>query len=212
MRKLNRPTAPACLSKYKYGQDLWSAVTPADKSEIWLKLDDMQNKRCAYCECTIKTSIDDSNSHIEHFRQRSRYGQGIFDWDNLFGSCNKLDSCGNHKDSLPTYDYLDLIKMDEDDPEDFLEFLPDGSVSPKQELQPADFNRATETIRIFNLNGSLRRIRESHIKGYEQSAEEFAELAAQYPEEEWLPLLQEELKHIQNLPFATAIKHLLLPA
>ena len=37
-------------------------------------------------------------------------------------------------------------------------------------------------------------------------------MAANFDREDWLPLLEEELKVIANLPFATAIKHALLPA
>jgi uncharacterized protein (TIGR02646 family) len=50
--------------------------------------------------------------HIEHFRQRSRYHQGTFEWDNLFGSCNRPDNRGKHKDQCGNYDYQDLIKPD----------------------------------------------------------------------------------------------------
>lgn len=215
MHKLKRPACPpSCLSQYKHERDNWGDVTEAHKGEIWLKLDAMQHKCCAYCECAIKTDIENSNSHIEHFRQRRRtcYPEGTFAWENIFGSCNKQDSCGNHKDSLPPYKYQDLIKMDVEDPEDFIAFSPDGSVSPKSGLSVQDQHRAKETIRIFNLDGSLRKIRESYIQGYKQTAEYFAELANEYTEDEWLPLLQEELSKVQHLPFATAIKHILLPS
>ncbi|PWQ96582.1 retron Ec78 anti-phage system effector HNH endonuclease PtuB [Leucothrix pacifica] len=212
MHKLNRPIPPACLSQYQHGLDNWRAVTPAHKTEIWLKLDEMQQQRCAYCECAIKTNRENSNSHIEHFRQRRSYPQGTFLWSNLFGSCNREDSCGKHKDDLPPYDHQDLIKMDVEDPETFLEFLADGNVVPAKGLNPDDKHRAEETIRIFNLNGSLRQIRETAIKGYIQTAEELASYAEEFDEDEWLPLLQEELDSIKSLPFTTAIKHTLLPA
>ena len=44
---------------------------------------------------------------------------------------------------------------------------------------------------------------------YVQTAESFAELASQFSEDEWLPLLQEEIKKTAHLPFATAIRHVL---
>ncbi len=213
MHKLIRPTPPASLSQYKHGRDNWGKVTPGQKSEIWLKLDEMQQHRCAYCEAEIQTDRENSNSHIEHFRQRKTtcYPQGTFLWNNIFGSCNRQDSCGKYKDNLPFYNHQDLIKMDEEDPEAFLQFLPDGSVAPAKGLNTADKHRAEETIRIFNLNGALRRIRETAIKGYIQTAEELASYAAEYDEAEWLPLLQEELDKIKDFPFTTAIKHVLLP-
>ena len=214
MHKLVRPIPPICLSQYQHGRDYWGCVTPDHKSEIWLKLDEMQQYRCAYCEAEIITNRANSNSHIEHLRQRraNSYPQGTFLWSNLFGSCNRQDSCGKHKDELPPYSYQDLIKMDDEDPEAFLEFLSDGNVVPVQGLNLRDKHRAEETIRVFNLNGALRQIRESAVKGYMQTAEELASYAAEFDEADWLPLLQDELDKIKDLPFMTAIKHTLLPA
>jgi hypothetical protein len=102
--------------------------------------------------------------------------------------------------------------MDVEDPEHFLEFLVDGNVVPAKGLNQNEKHRAEETIRIFNLNGALRQIRETAVKGYMQTAEEFATYAEEFDEAEWLPLLQAELEQIKSLPFATAIKHALLPA
>lgn len=212
MHKLDRPTQPpACLNKYQHGQDNWVSVTSDDKGEIWAKLDEMQQNLCAYCEAEIKTEI--RNSHIEHFRQRRAhsYPQGTFLWSNMFGSCNRTDCCGKHKDGLPHYAHEDLIKMDDEDPEEFLEFLPDGNIVPIKGLSFTDNHRAEETIRIFNLNGALRQIRETEIVGYLQTAEELAKYAEEFDETEWLPLLQDELRKIKLLPFSTAIKHLILP-
>lgn len=214
MHKLTRPIPPACLSQYQHGRDNWRAVTSAHKSEIWLKLDDMQQHRCAYCECTINTAQGNRNAHIEHFRQKRAdcYPQGTFLWNNLFGSCDREDSCGKYKDKQLPYEHHGIIKMDHDDPEYFLNFLPDGNVAPTKGLTPANKHRAEETIRMFNLNGSLRQIRETALKGYLQTAEDLATYAAEFDETDWLPLLQEELDQIKHLPFTTAIKHTLLPA
>jgi uncharacterized protein (TIGR02646 family) len=175
------------------------------RSEIWDKLDAMQGQRCAYCEA----ALFDGDRHIEHFRQRSRYPQGTYDWDNLFGSCNRHNTCGKHKDQCGPYQYTDLIKPDREDPQAFLVFSPDGSVHPRAHLNALDRHRATETIRIFNLNGALRRLRYAELSGYLQTAEYFAALAAHYDESEWWPLLAQELAQSAPLPFATAIKHVL---
>jgi uncharacterized protein (TIGR02646 family) len=215
MHKLIRSIPPVCLSLYKHGRDNWGRVTPEHKDEIWLKLDEMQQKRCAYCEAPIKTDKENSNSYIEHFRQcrTNSYPQGTFEWSNMFGSCNRRESCGKYKDDLPVYRHEDLIKMDSEDPENFLEFLPDGNVVPIKGLAPAEKHRAEETIRIFNLNGPLRQIRETAVKGYLQTVEEFVAYAAdpEIDEADWLPLLQDELDQIKDLPFTTAIRHMLLP-
>jgi len=165
----------------------------------------MQGLRCAYCE----TAIDKDNRHIEHFRQKGRDPTVTFLWSNLFGSCNRDDSCGKHKDRCKDCSTVALIKPDVDDPEQFLVFAPDGSVGVRKNLSPADHLRATETIRIFNLNGPLRQIRFREVLGYVQTAQEIAELASVLPEEDWLLLLQQEIAVTAQLPFATAIRQVL---
>lgn len=207
MHKLQRGIAPTCLSNYEHGQDNWDKVTSEDRGVIWTELDAMQMQRCAYCEATISNG----NRHIEHFLQKGRDPTVTFQWSNLFGSCNRAESCGKHKDQCGDYNPADLIKPDESDPEHYLVFASDGSVKPRENLSSAEEKCAIETIRIFNLNGTLRQIRFREIVGYIQTAEEFANMADNFVEAEWLPLLQEELATISNLPFATAIKHVLTP-
>ena len=161
-----------------------------------------------YCEVAISSD----NRHIEHFRQRNRHPQSTFEWNNLFGSCDRKSTCGNHKDKCGDYDHGVLIKPDVENPDDFLVFTPDGTVSPRADLTEAQRHRATETIRIFNLNGpkdALRQIRQREVSGYVQTAEVFAAMAAEFSEHEWLPLLQEEVINTAHLPFATAIRHTL---
>ena len=205
MHKLQRCVAPACLANYQHGLHNWGYVSEADKTAIWTELEAMQGKRCAYCEVDTRNGT----RHIEHFRQKGRDPTVTFLWSNLFGSCNRKDSCGRHKDRCANYSPTDLIKPDEDDPEEYFVFAPNGSVSPRTNQSSANHHRATETIRIFNLNGVLRQIRCLEVAGYVQTAEEFAEIAKEYPESEWLPLLLQELSATANLPFATAIKHVL---
>ena len=43
MKKLNRPDTPRCLDQLKLNPIRWEDVTPAQKSEIWVKLNEMQN-------------------------------------------------------------------------------------------------------------------------------------------------------------------------
>jgi uncharacterized protein (TIGR02646 family) len=210
LHKLVRdPIAPAGLTNYRHGQHNWSLNSPnaIERAEIWEKLDLMQGHRCAYCEIEIK----DGDRHIEHYRQKRSYPQGTFEWANLFGSCNRLDTCGKHKDTCGAYLHTQVIKPDLEDPEDFLVFSPDGSISAREKLSEIDRNRAVETIRVFGLNNTLRQIRRSQLTGYIQTAEAFAELAEIFPMDEWLPEFEKELAAIAHLPFATAIKHVLTP-
>ncbi|WP_310385799.1 retron Ec78 anti-phage system effector HNH endonuclease PtuB [Roseateles sp.] len=207
MHKLHRGEPPTCLRGYRHGLNNWSEVSQFDKNSIWDELLAMQGDRCAYCEARIAPD----RRHIEHFRQKGRDPTVTFVWSNLFGSCNRSCSCGRHKDCAEPYAPADLIKPDEEDPEDYLLFSPDGTVSPKNGLSDKSDHRAAETIRLFNLNGPLRQIRFTELVGYKQTAEYFAELSHQFSEDEWLPLLQEELQATAQLPFSTAIKHMMTP-
>lgn len=213
MHRLNRdPQAPACLQRYRHGRDNWSvqSPTPVERCDIWDKLNTMQGDRCAYCEA----EISENKRHIEHFRQRSRYPQGTFDWNNLFGACDRDGVCGRHKDQCGPYHHADLIKPDAEDPDEFLVFDTQGGVHPKAGLAPDQQHRAQETIRILNLTGGgLPRMRSAAAAGYLQQVEVWAEYASHFAEEEWRPIVEQELAqelaNTAHLPFATAIRHTL---
>lgn len=209
MHKLQRGAAPACLSNYQHGRDNWKAVSAEDKREIWERLYEMQQHRCAYCEDALRND----KKHIEHFRQKGLDPKVTFLWSNLFGSCNRIDNCGKFKDELPPYDPADLIKPDEEDPERFFLFVSDGSVAVREGLNATDKKRAMETIRIFNLNGALRQMRRSVIAGYIDQAKEVREMvdSGDFTVAEGKAFLKDELAATANQPFATAIKHILIP-
>ncbi|TXL03989.1 TIGR02646 family protein [Methylococcaceae bacterium CS1] len=80
-------------------------ISSCDRTEIWVKLDVIQQNRCAYCEAAIKTERESSNSHIEHFRQRRAhsYPQGTFLWSNMFGSCSLILIFRRTKVSISRY-------------------------------------------------------------------------------------------------------------
>lgn len=209
MRKLERGPAPRSLSDYRHGHDNWGSVSAETRTDIWNALEQMQGSRCAYCEAPIVIG----NRHIEHFQQRGRHPALTFAWTNLFGSCNREESCGKHKDRCGAYPPNVPLKPDIDDPDDFLVFVSDGTIVPRAGLSASDKRRAEETLRIFNLdaqNGALRHIRRSQAAGYLQTAEELQALATEYPPEEWLPLLESELEAIEHLPFSTTIRHALI--
>lgn len=216
MHRLHRdPQAPACLRNYQHGRDTWGINSPTgpERAQIWAKLNAMQGQRCAYCEVGIQPGAQE----IEHFRQRSRYPQGTFDWHNLFGACKDKGTCGDHKDKCGDYDPALLIKPDVEDPDHFLVFDAHGGIHPKKDLSPQDHARAEATIRILNLTGGgLPHMRRAAAAGYLQLLELWAEYASQFTEEEWRPIvaqeLAQELAQTAHLPFATAIRHTLTQA
>jgi len=214
MRLLNRGPAPPCLANYQHGVHQWTNLSPTwvEREDIRAALETMQGRRCAYCEGDLYVH----GQHIEHFRQRGRYPQGTFDWDNLFWSCDREDSCGKHKDKCGVYPPADLIKPDDEDPEHFFLFASNGTIAIRTAtLTAQEQHRAAETLRIFNLDaerGALRFMRQAHCAGYRQTVEELQTISATWPHEEWLPFLNEEIARTSHLPFCTAIKHTLTPA
>ncbi len=212
MHFIDRSTvpAPSCLSNYHHGRNTWESLSVTDRGQIRSSLETLQGKRCAYCECELA----DGNQHIEHFEQRSRQPQKTFDWSNLFWSCLAHDSCGTHKDSKSiknSYNPLDIIKPDIDDPEHFFRFHSDGTITIRPELTDHEKHRASETLRVFNLDpehGRLRARRKAAIAGYVTDACEITELI-ETDLEFGTEYLESELAAIIDLPFATAIKHVL---
>lgn len=223
MRKLKRGAVPPVLlekqrQKQKNPNLGWGAVTPDEKALIWQELDQMQGGFCAYCECRL----EQGKKHIEHFSQRSIDAGATFDWANLFGSCNCLDSCGKHKDERAAqWQQEDLLKPDQDNPEQFLRFFSDGAVRPRANLAPDQRRRAEETLRVFNLDATshrLRDLRRGAIQGWLKSLQEVQEgwaglVAAQLcTQDEAFAQVQEQFDDWlseMRTPFATAIRHAL---
>lgn len=209
MHKLQRGAAPACLSHYQHGRDNWGAVSRDDKVEIWLALEAMQSQRCAYCEAAIA----EGNRHIEHFVQKGRDPRVTFQWGNLFGSCNREDTCGKYKDHCAgAYNPADLLKPDVDDPDHYFVFVADGTIQLRAGLNDADRQRASETLRVFNLDaqhGALRHMRQRETAGYVPIAEELWALLDEFSEDEWQQLLDDELAATAHLPFVSAIRQTL---
>ncbi|MFV0931183.1 hypothetical protein D3C76_658010 [compost metagenome] len=212
MHKLVRSGGPHCLTRYQHGLHQWSleSPTPEEREHIWECLRLMQDTRCAYCEADISKS---GRRHLEHFRQRDRFPQGTFDWNNLFGSCNREDACGKFKDSCGAYDHAVLLKPDNDNPDDYFIFISDGTITPREDLNQHNLHRALETLRVFNLDaehGALREMRREAVRGFLDTATALQEMYEENPDSEELQqYLAEELLATAHLPFATAIRHTL---
>lgn len=209
MRKLDRVNCPAppCLAGYQYGVQTWEHVSPAHKTEIRTHLETMQGKRCAYCEGDIEVL----GQHIEHFRRKSVHTALTFDWNNLFWSCNQTDSCGHFKDhGAGPYNVADLINPCLDDPDHFFVFRADGTINVRLGLSAQEEHRAKETLRVFSLDadwGRLRAMRKAAVSGYVIDADEAA--GAGFSPDDIRAYFTAELEHAKDLPFYTAIRHVL---
>lgn len=225
MHQLDRAIVPAppCLARLRAAGNGWN-LAPADYDELHAALEQLQGRRCAYCEA----DLDVMGEHVEHFARRSRFPARIFDWANLFWSCSAPESCGKHKDACGQTSYgpcarhdsdgaayadADLIDPSLDDPEEYFLFVGDGQIRPRSGLSPEKSRRAIATIRVFGLDCErLRHMRKRVAAGYLHTAEELLDLAQVFAQQDVMDLLDGELQVTRHLPFATTIKHVLTPA
>lgn len=209
MRKLDRSEygAPPCLQRYQPGTHNWAGVTLEHKDEIRTHLHTMQGKRCAYCE----GDLDELGQHIEHFRRKSMFPALIFDWCNLYCSCDQRDSCGHFKDhGAGPYNIADLIDPCLEDPDNFFVFRSDGTIILRRNLSETDEHRAKETLRVLSLDaqwGRLRKMRQAELAGYAKEAQEAVN--AGFTPDEIREYFAELLNHARGRPFYTAIRHVL---
>ena len=153
LKKLERSPEPNCFRRLrKSSPNIW-CITPEDKADIWSKLNEMQNDFCAYCE----SKFVDLACHIEHLIPqhilKDIRNRSIYEWDNIYGSCDNVEHCGRYKDhKITDYDFNNLIRADTENASDYLDFLPDGHVIPKDNLANASLIKAIETIRVLNLD------------------------------------------------------------
>lgn len=207
----SRVAAPECLVARKGGRDPWDGVEAREKEEIHASLARLTESRCAYCESDLKTS----RKHIEHFRTRHRFPTKTFDWNNLFISCTHDDSCGRHKDSSretkrAPYEPTDLIKPDEEDPERFFLFYPDGTIALRDGLNEKERFRARETLRVFNLqNARLAELRRLAVRFYRSVNPDLLEFLEECSVAEREEFLVGEVRATSAEPFATTVKHFL---
>ncbi|WP_085544185.1 retron Ec78 anti-phage system effector HNH endonuclease PtuB [Dethiosulfovibrio salsuginis] len=196
--------APACLKAKQAPNDNWSCVTPEEKSSLREALMELQGKLCAYCEGIIS---DEKACHIEHFFPKGKHPRLTFDWDNLFLSCDNKGQCGRYKDTeCSNYDPRKLIKPDRHDPDDFLFFHSNGKVMIRSAIDEEMALRASETIRVLNLNepGLVGR-RKSAVGVYIKITDELDG----WSDEDIREYIGEELKAIGNAEYITTIRHFL---
>jgi len=204
----NNVTAPACLVAYQYPGHTWEDVSGESKIEIRTRLEEMQGRRCAYCE----GPLDLLGQHIEHFRRKGNghFPQLTFTWTNLYWSCDRADSCGHYKDrDAGAYDPDDLVDPCVDDPDQFFHFRSDGTINVRNGLSNDNRHRAEETLRVFNLNplwGRLRNMRKAAVTPYLSMVDG---AAGEFSPQELQEYFSDELAVAVASPFFTAIRHVL---
>jgi len=213
MHALNRGEVPIppCLAAPP-AERTYADLHGHEKEEIRAGLLNLQKHRCAYCE--RRTGEERDDGHIEHFRNQGRHIQLSLTWTNMFWSCSDEKTCGKHKDKcnrqsgrFVAFDPNDLIDPSQDDPNDFLLFVVDGTVRPREGLDAVNQRRAEETLRVFQLAESayLRKSREDAVKPYVGAIDSLlsagADLLGRY--------VKSEVAKIDSAPFSTTIRQYL---
>ncbi len=215
MHKLDRNsvTCPECLMPPLIARR-YKELDSAEKKEIRERLLELQMDRCAYCE--RRTGRGRDEGHIEHFRKQAGHNHLELDWENLFWSCLDESTCGKHKDKCDRpagtgrqakFDPSDLIDPSRDDPDEFLQFIVDGTVRLKDDLSSTQAHRAKETLRVFQIDSSplLRKSREDAIRPYVGAIDSLLPFGIGVVTK----YVQSENAKIESAPFSTAIKHYL---
>jgi uncharacterized protein (TIGR02646 family) len=209
MIKINRSSCPKVLVKngIKWTNELQLAATKPEKTTIRRKykhkeikrtLEEMCQKKCAYCESKLSHV---AYGHIEHFRPFSRFEDLCFDWENLFLSCEICNGKRYKSDKFPiTNNGETIINPAEDEPSEHLEFL----IDPATKLCYVGYKTARGKIteECLGLNrADLLQYRSTYIK-------KLIAIGAFAKENEEARNLLEEATHITQpyLAFAQIVK------
>lgn len=207
MRKLDRTAVavPPCLTQYRHGAQNWGDVVGEHKQQIRRHLEQMQGRRCAYCEA----SLDVFGQHIEHFRNKDEFPKLTFAWNNLYWSCDQNDSCGHYKEhGAGTYEIDLIIDPCIDDPDRFFRFRSNGTIDILSELSSQDEERASKTLKVFNLDPTAGRLRWERQKAVAYYAA-MVDGCSGFSADELQDFLEAELADAAQKPFFTAIRHVL---
>jgi len=165
MHRFNRGTSPVDFKKVSGKYKTWEAFVRDQKAGHFAIRDalyERQRHYCAYCETEIKIQNGKSDSerlagHIEHLERRADVPSKTFEWNNMFLSCNRPDSCGNYKDGeRRRFNVDDIIDPSKENPLNFFKFDELGKVTPIAAATSEIKRKVEETVRVFNLNGSSR--------------------------------------------------------
>jgi uncharacterized protein (TIGR02646 family) len=112
----------------------------------------LSHGKCAFCESRLGK---DAYAQIEHYVSRKVDPDGAFKWGNLLPVCQICNTSKGHTDHGG-----ELLKPGQENPEPFFWIGPEGDIEPHPGQDELGKRRASETIRLCNLQrGGLRESR-----------------------------------------------------
>lgn len=154
MRKVDKGTPLESFSEFvkTHPQAGWADTN--DKSHAWRKhiLSCEQHGMSGYTEEPLHLN----RSHIDHFRKRALFSTLIFDWNNLVVDGVDETYGAKFKDKYvkSRVDNDRLINPVIEDAGRFFKYELNGNISVVSGLCQSDADRASYTIKAFNLNDS----------------------------------------------------------
>ncbi len=145
MRHIVKGGEPAGFSEWcrKHSADVnWGDFSGTNEhQELLQQLREEQDDLCCYCEIVI----DETKTHVEHFKPRSQYPGEVFSYQNMFACCQHPDSCGHKKKGKY---FSELISPLSTDCESRFTYTGMGNIIPKDENDTF----AQDTIDLLGLN------------------------------------------------------------
>jgi uncharacterized protein (TIGR02646 family) len=215
VRTRQRQLAPAALRRNKKAwTERWKHIvetrtkrdwaTRTAKSALKTPLLALTWGKCAFCEGKLGSQ---SYTQIEHYISRRVAPQRAFEWKNLFPVCQICNASKGHADHRGR-----LVKPDAEDPEWFFWIGPEGDIEPHPTLNEADRLRASETIRLCDLNrGGLREDRftvANLVRRWVVRAAEFVNGLDERTQEEWDELSDPRQSHKIVVRHVLKLQHL----
>ena len=159
MRRINKQQPLFAFTDFVHSHKprTWEDIDPtvSKESRCHILLNE-QDSLSGYTEKLL--NLDKGNLHIDHFYKRSLFNANVFDWNNLVVDEHSPYYGADYKDNNREHcvksrqDYNMIINPVNEDPHDFFEYLLNGRIVPKAELNELDTQKALRTIEVFNLN------------------------------------------------------------
>jgi uncharacterized protein (TIGR02646 family) len=150
------------------------------RKEIEKNLFKSQKHLCCYCEC----SIDDTNKHIEHFLDQETNKDRIYDYNNMFLSCDgekysnnennrqEIITCGHRKginQNQVKINYDLLLNPADEETHSLFKYI-DGLITPSKICSNKEKEKATYTIKMLSLD--FHRLNNTRIEAITQLAKD----------------------------------------
>ena len=125
-------------------------------------------------------------------------------------SCDSKEHCGHYKDRPKAQDYEvnDLIKPDENEPDEYLYFHSNGEVRVRHGVGDMGERKAKETVRVFGLNNpGLKAERRAALKQYLRPQLGLLDELMSWVEEDRMEYVDQEIEATRLQPYWTIIRH-----